>query len=143
MDRRTFLKLSALSGGALALGQLPWAEAQGQPIGIIVVLNAGDAQTGVAPSLNVIDPASYELLGTFPVAQPYSFPATRWDFGRDLLWGWGNSDNVVALRLSTGERVADLPTGSSQNYTEPTPDGRFVLVTARFADTVLQSRRRP
>jgi len=138
MDRRTFLKLSAFSGSALALGQLPWAEAQNEARKLIVVLNAGDAEAGIAPSFSILDPTSYELLGTFPVTQPYSFPATRWDFKRDLLWGWGGNDNLVATRLSTGEQIVDLPTGSSQNYTELTPDGRFVIVTARFADTYLK-----
>ncbi len=138
MDRRTFLKLSALSGGALTFGQLQWGVAQNEQRPLIVVVNAGDAQTGIAPSVSVIDPSTYEVLGDFSVAQPYSFPATRWDFKRDLLWGWGDADNVVAVRLSTGEQVVDLPTGSSQNYTELTPDGRFVIVTARFADRYLK-----
>ncbi len=138
MNRRTFLKLTALSGSALTLGQLPWAQAQSEHGKLIVVLNAGDSQAEVAPSLSVIDPFTYEQLGTFPVTQPYSFPATRWDFKRDLLWGWGGADNVVAVRLSTGEQVVDLPTGSSQNYTELTPDGRYVIITARFVDTYLK-----
>lgn len=138
MDRRTFLKRSALGGSALAFGHLQWSVARDEPRSLIVVANAGDAQTGTAPSLSLIDPATYEVLGEFPVAQPYSFPATRWDFRRDLLWGWGGADNLVAVRLSSGERVVDLPTGSSQNYTELTPDGRFVVVTARFADRYLK-----
>lgn len=143
MNRRTFLKLSALSGSALALEQLRWTEANTtkaprEARDLIVVMNAGDAQAGIAPSLSAIDPLSYAVLGTFPVAEGYSFPATRWDFRRDLLWGWGGNDNVIATRLSTGEQVVDLPTGSSQNYTELTPDGRFVIVTARFADKYLK-----
>jgi DNA-binding beta-propeller fold protein YncE len=138
MNRRTFLKLSALSGGALTFGHLQWGLAQNEQRPLIVVVNAGDIQAGVATSVSVIDPSTYEVLGDFSVAQPYSFPATRWDFQRDLLWGWGDADNVVAVRLSTGEQVVDLPTGSSQNYTELTPDGRFVIVTARFADTYLK-----
>jgi hypothetical protein len=138
VDRRTFLRLSALSGGALALRQLRRAEAQNEVRKLIVVLNGGDGQARLAPSLSVLDPASYELLGTFPMMQPYNFPATRWDFQRDLLWGWGKRDNVIAYRLSTGERVMDLHTGSSQNYTELTPDGRHVIVTARFADKYLR-----
>ena len=138
MDRRTFLKLSALSGSALTFGHLQWGLAQNEQRPLIVVVNAGDAQAGIAASVSLIDPSTYEVLGDFPVAQPYSFPATRWDFKRDLLWGWGNADNVVAIQLSSGEQVVDLPTGSSQNYTELTPDGRFVIVTARFADTYLK-----
>jgi DNA-binding beta-propeller fold protein YncE len=138
MNRRTFLKLSAFSGGALAFGQLQVGLAQSGRRALIVVANAGDAQAGVVPSVSIIDPSTYEVLGDFSVAQAYSFPATRWDFKRDLLWGWGDADNVVAIRLSSGEQVVDLPTHSSQNYTELTPDGRFVIVTARFADTYLK-----
>lgn len=138
MDRRTFLKLSALSGGALTFGQLQWGTAQNGRRALMIIANAGDAEAGTPPSVSVIDPATYEMLGEFSVTQTYNFPATRWDFKRDLLWGWGDAENVVALRLSTGERVVNLPTGSSQNYTELTPDGRFVIVTARFADTYLK-----
>jgi hypothetical protein len=138
MNRRTFLKASALGVGSLALSDLRWSSARGAARALIVVANAGDAQTGTAPSLSVVDPATYEVVGEFSVAQPYSFPATRWDFRRDLLWGWGDADNVIAVRLSSGERVVDLPTGSSENYTELTPDGRFVVVTARFADRYLK-----
>jgi hypothetical protein len=112
--------------------------AQNERRALIVVVNAGDARAVIAPSVSIIDPSSYEVLGDFSVAEPYNFPATRWDFRRDLLWGWGDANNVVAVRLSTGEQVVDLPTGSSQNYTELTPDGRFVIVTARYADTYLK-----
>jgi phosphodiesterase/alkaline phosphatase D-like protein len=68
MNRRTFLKLSALSGGALTLAQPLWGIARNEQRPLIVVVNAGDARAGVAASLSVIDPASYEVLGDFPVA---------------------------------------------------------------------------
>lgn len=87
MNRRTFLKTSALGAGTLTIGNLSWSFARQGTRSLIVVANAGDAQTGTAPSLSLIDAESYEVVGEFSVAQPYSFPATRWDFRRDLLWG--------------------------------------------------------
>ena len=135
MNRRTFLKLSAAGLSTAALARFPWGLAQGSAQNLIVVSNAGDG------TVSLIDPHGLEVLKTLPLAGAYSFPATRWDFERDLVWSGlpaGPNNAVLAYRLSTGERVLELPTGSSQNYTELTPDGRHLIVAARFVDTFLK-----
>lgn len=138
MNRRSFLKLSAAGTAALALGQWRFALAQNDLRNLIVVSNAGDGSAGVGPSVSLIDPDSLEVVATLPLAGSYSFPATRWDFERDLIWAGGPNDAVHAWRLSTGESVLEIPTGSGQNYTELTPDGRYLIVAARFVDKYLQ-----
>ncbi|MEX2541420.1 MAG: hypothetical protein WD314_06410 [Trueperaceae bacterium] len=139
MKRRTFLKLTAASGLAVALGQWRgFALAQGEARDLLVVSNAGDGSAGVAPSVSLIDPDNLTVLATVPLAGSYSFPATRWDFERDLIWAGGPNEAVHAWRLSTGESVLELPTGSGQNYTELAPDGNHLIVAARFADRFLK-----
>ena len=144
MNRRHFLKLSALSLGAAALSQLPWSLAQEEGLqDLIVVSNAGDdsVEGGSLPSISLIDPKSLKLLATLPLEGAYSFPATRWDFVRDLIWTGlpaGPNSAVNAFRLSTGEQVLEIPTSSDQNYTELTPDGLYLVVAARFADRYLK-----
>lgn len=133
VSRRTFLK-GAL-GGATLLALAPWryAAADGTARDLIVVSNNGER------SVTVIDPVDLEVLATLPLAGTFSFPATRWDATRDLIWsGFAESGAVDAFRLSSGERVAHVVTGSSQNYTELTPDGKAVLVSARFRDRLLK-----
>lgn len=134
MDRRTFLKLSATGAAAVAVGQLGLSFAQEGRRDLIVVSNAGGDD---GPSVSVIDPASLEVIATLPLAGSFALPATRWDFERDLIWT-GSGESVVAHGLSTGEQVAEIPTGSSQNYTEITPDGRWVIDAARFEDEYLK-----
>lgn len=138
MNRRSFLKASAAGAAALALGDWRTALAQAESQELIVVSNAGDARAGVGTSVSLIDPDSLKVLATLPLAGSYSFPATRWDFERDLIWSGGPNEAVHAWRLSTGESVVELPTGSSQNYSELTPDGRYLIVAARFSDRLLK-----
>lgn len=137
MNRRTFLKLSAAGLGALAFDQLGWSFAQEGSSDLIVVSNAGDADAGVAPTISLIDPVALSVLKTLPLPVSFAFPATRWNFERDVIWT-GLSDLVSAYRLSTGEQIAEIVTDSSQNYTELTPDGRFLIVAARFMDRFLK-----
>lgn len=144
MDRRTFLKLSLATGALAGLDRLDLAFAQDDPSGgsaraLIAVSNAGGGTDG--PSVSLIDPARRAVLATLPLAGAFSFPATRWAFERDLIWSGlpaGPNDAVRAFRLATGEEVVTFPTGSSQNYTEISRDGRYVLVAARFEDTFYQ-----
>jgi len=134
LSRRSFLE--GVVGGAALLALGPWrfASAQGaSPRDLIVVSNNG------GPSVTLIDPASLEALATLPLAGAFSFPATRWDPERDLIWsGFAESGSVDAFRLSTGRRVAHVATGSKQNYTELTPDGAALLVAARDRDRLLR-----
>jgi hypothetical protein len=135
MNRRNFLKLSAASLGAAALGRLGIGFAQAEARDLIVVSNAGG--DGVDPSVSLIDPAGLEVLRALPFTGSYSFPANRWDFERDIIWSGlpaGPNNAVFAFRLSSGETLVELPTGSSQNYSELTPDGRYTIVAARFLD---------
>lgn len=70
-----------------------------------------------------------------PFPGAFSFPATRWDPARDLVWsGFAEPGAVVAYSLSSGARVARVATGSGQNYCELTPDGSALLVAARSAN---------
>lgn len=139
LSRRSFLK-SAVGGAALlALGPWRFANAQGAaPRDLIVVSNNGGS------SITLIDPASLEVLATFPLAGAFSFPATRWDPERDLIWsGFAEGGSVDAFRLSSGLRVAHVATGSAQNYTELTPDGAALLVAARARDRLLRVDAEP
>ncbi len=131
LDRRAFLKLAALS--ALARYAPGFAANPGRDL--VVVSNAGGGG-----SVSLIDPGTLRLLKTLPL-EPFAFPATRWHFTRDLIWSGlpaGPNNAVRAFQLSSGARVLEVPTGSSQNYTELTPDGRFVIVAARFVDRFLK-----
>ncbi len=138
-SRRTFLKGAVGSAALLALGSWRFATAQGAPKrDLIVVSNNGGA------SVTLIDPASLEVLATLPLAGAFSFPATRWDPERDLIWsGFAESGSVDAFQLSSGRRVAHVATGSSQNYTELTPDGAALLVAARDRDRLLRVDAEP
>ncbi|UCH27435.1 MAG: hypothetical protein JSV66_07310 [Trueperaceae bacterium] len=123
MRRRTFLKLSVTALGAAALGQLRWGLANQTSQELIIVSNAGDANAGVLPSVSLIEPNNLQVVATLALPSSYSFPATRWDFERDVIWTGlpaGPNNAVNAFRLSTGEQIAEVPTGSSQNYTELT-----------------------
>jgi len=132
VNRRTFLKLSAASAAAAALGQFRFAYAQQGIRDLIVVSNGGDE------TVSLVDPVRLEVLTTVPLAGTFTLPATRWDVARDLIWTSGPEESLVAYRLSTGEQALRLATGSSQNYSEVTPDGRHVIDAARFADRYLK-----
>lgn len=140
IDRRSFLKWSAAGLMTLAVSQWGWVVAEGERRDLIVVSNAGDAKAGEAPSVSVIDPGSLEVLATLPMVDYFSFPATRWDPARDVIWSGlpaGPHDAVLAFELSSGKQIAEIPTGSKQNYTELTPSGDRLIVAARFQDRYL------
>ncbi len=129
VSRRRFLK-GALGGAALlALGSWRLGLADGSgPRDLIVVSSHG----GGRPGVTLVDPDTLAVLASLSLAGAYSFPATRWDNQRDLIWsGFAEPGAVNAFRLSTGERVARVSTGSQQNYTEVSPDGHTLVVAAR------------
>ncbi|MDZ7802235.1 MAG: beta-propeller fold lactonase family protein [Trueperaceae bacterium] len=138
MNRREFLKVSAAGVALASVGPLGhvWAQGQDGRRDLIVVSNGGDADT--EPSVSLIDPETLQVLATLPLADGFSLPATRWHFARDEIWTGGPNDAVSVYRLSSGGKVTELVTGSSQNYTEITPDGRFVIDAARFEDRYLK-----
>ena len=131
--RRTFVKLAGLGMGAAALA--PYTQALAAAGRLIVISNGGDSDAGIGASMTLIDPETLDVLVTLPAPGSLSFPAARWDFARDIIWG-GTRDKVVGYSLSTGEEVATVPTESGQNYTELTPDGRFLINAARFTDKI-------
>ncbi|MBT3396210.1 MAG: hypothetical protein HOH89_01770 [Alphaproteobacteria bacterium] len=100
---------------------------------MVVISNGGDSDAGIGASMTLIDPETLDVLVTLPAPGSLTFPAARWDYTRDIIWG-GTREKVVGYSLSTGEEVATVATESSQNYTELTPDGRFVINAARFSD---------
>jgi YVTN family beta-propeller protein len=140
VSRRAFLRTAV--GGALVLALAPWRLAAGASGGardLVVVSNHGGGGSHGGPSVTLIDPGTLDVLATVPLAGAFSFPATRWDPKRDLIWsGFAEAGAVDAFRLSTGKRVAHVPTESNQNYTELTPDGSAVVVAARFRDRLLK-----
>jgi DNA-binding beta-propeller fold protein YncE len=139
MNRRRFLELAAMGIGTLVLGRYGAAVAEGEARDLVVVSNAG--ADGVGPSVSIIDPLRLEVLATLPLPGSYSFPANRWRFDRDVIWSGvpGGPDGAVfAYGLATGETLLEIPTGSSQNYTELTPDGRHLIVAARFEHQYLK-----
>ncbi len=141
LNRRDFLKWSALGLSAAALGQLQLGFAQGEARELIVVSNAGNPDEGIDATVSLIDPRTLGVLQTLPLAGAFSFPANRWHFGRDVIWSGlpaGPNNAVLGFRLSTGELEVEVGTGSTQNYTELTPDGRYLIVAARFEDRYLK-----
>jgi len=140
LSRRSFLKGSLGGAAVLALGPWRLASAEGGSArDLIIVSNHGKSGGNGGPSVTLVDPDSLAVLATVPLAGGYSFPATRWDNARDLIWsGFAEPGAVCAFRLSTGERVARVHTGSNQNYTEVTPDGSAVVVAARFQSRYLK-----
>jgi hypothetical protein len=119
---------------ATALAPITNAFAQARSDRLVVTSNAGDADTPA--SLTLIHPDSLEVLLTLPAPAAFSFPATRWAFKRDVIWG-GTGTTVAGYSLDGGDAVASIETGSKQNYTELTPDGRYVVNAARYADKVM------
>lgn len=140
VSRRDVLRAGL--GGAALLALAPWwraSAAGGGARDLIVVSNHGRSGADGGPSATLVDPDSLAVLATVPLAGAYSFPATRWHNVRDLIWsGFAEAGAVSAYRLSSGRRVAHVPTGSSQNYTEVTPDGSAVVAAARFGSRYLK-----
>ena len=131
--RRSFVKLAGLGLGATVLATFHQALAA---VGrLIVVSSSGDSAENIGPSMSLIDPESLEVVVTLPAPGSFSFPASRWNFTRDILWG-GTTEKVAGYSLATGEEVAVVPTESRQNYTELTPDGRYLINAARFTDKI-------
>ena len=74
---------------------------------------------------------------TLEAPASFSFPATRWAFKCDVLWG-GYRGYAAGFSLETGEKVAEVATDSNQNYTELTPDGTHLIVAARYIHKILK-----
>ena len=136
LTRRQFLR--RLGAGALlgtgfaflAPRRTAWGhEAEGEEHDLLFVVNNGDE------SVTVIDTQTDEVLKTYFVGTTASFPANkRFKRGSLLLTGLhaDNDPAVHVVDLHQGELVARIETGSTQNYIETTPDGKYAIVAARF-----------
>jgi DNA-binding beta-propeller fold protein YncE len=133
--RRQILQWTGAGAGAVAFGSLGSVFAATAADRMIVVSNGGG--TGVPPSMTLLDPDTLDVLVTLSAPGAFSFPATRWAFSRDIVWG-GYQEKIAGFSLATGAQVAAAETKSNQNYTEVTPDGRFVLSAARLVDKVFK-----
>jgi len=138
--RRSFVKLAGLGMGATMMA--PYHQALAAAGRMVVISNGGDSDAGIGASMTLIDPETLDVLVTLSAPGSLTFPASRWDYTRDIIWG-GTREKVVGYSLTTGEEVATVPTESRQNYTELTPDGRFLLNAARFTATLHKIDARP
>jgi DNA-binding beta-propeller fold protein YncE len=139
-NRREFLHGMGGAASVVALGSIGSAFAAVGADRLIVVTNGGGQ--GIPPSMSLIDPDTLEVLLTVSAAASFSLPATRWAYARDIIWG-GTGQKISGISLATGAEVAAVETASKQNYTELTPDGRFVLSAARFEDKLYKVDARP
>ncbi len=146
LTRRQFLRrvgAGALLGTSWALlasrkdafGSAHEAGAEAEERDLLFVVNNGDE------SVTVIDTQTDEVLKTYFVGTTASFPANkRYERGSLLLTGLhvDNDPAVHIVDLRREELVARIETGSTQNYIETTPDGRYAIVAARFTDEFLK-----
>lgn len=135
--RRQFVQSAGLGVGTTALMPLRSVFAQVGVPHLVAVSNGGDSVANVPATISLIDPDRLEVALTMEApGGSFAFPATRWNYARDVLWG-GQRNRIAGFSLETGEEVAALETGSRQNYTELTPGGDL-LVAARFTDKILK-----
>ncbi|MFB6273942.1 MAG: twin-arginine translocation signal domain-containing protein [Salinibacter sp.] len=145
ITRRGFLKRTgAVLGTSVALGPLIQLRGSGQetnePRELMFVVNNGDG------SVTAIDTTTDEVVKTFEVGTTASFPSNKhFDQGPIIATGLHTDDakTVHIVDLSTGEVPHIIETGSSQNYTELTPDGNYILASARFDDALLKIGANP
>ncbi len=148
LTRRAFLKATGALAGAGAFGPLlstvrGLAQAQdeeGEERDLLFVINNGDG------SVTVIDTQTDEIVKTVFVGTTASFPANKRYERGSLLFTGLHTDREPAVHivdLQSAQIVKRVETGSWQNYTETTPDGRFLVVAARFVDEFLKIDVRP
>jgi len=101
--------------------------ATGEPT--VFVFNTGDG------TVSVVDPASDEVVATRSIGMTSSFPSNQYSPGLTDSPGdplWLNVDRGVrALSVGSLSEVASVETGSGANWLEQTPDGRYLVVSAR------------
>lgn len=145
ITRRGFLKRTgAALGASVAFGPLiplqGWSQETDEPRELMFVINNGDG------SVTVIDTTTDEVAKTFAVGTTASFPSNKhYDEGPIVATGLHTDDaeTVHIVNLATGEVPHAIETGSSQNYTELTPDGNWILAGARFDDALLKIGANP
>ncbi|RJX50197.1 hypothetical protein DP106_06360 [Halonotius pteroides] len=95
----------------------------------VFVFNTGDG------TVSLIDPASNEVVGSGAIGLSSSFPSNQYtpdltDGSEGVLW-LNVEHGVGALTAGTLDEVAHVDTGSSANWQEQTPDGDYLVVSAR------------
>ncbi|WP_254862232.1 hypothetical protein [Halovivax gelatinilyticus] len=95
----------------------------------VVVFNTGDG------SVTVIDVETDEAIATVPIGLTASFPSNQFsprlvETADDLLW-CNVDDGVRAVSIGSLEPATGLETGSGANWQELTPDGTYLVVSAR------------
>jgi len=135
LTRRGFLKgVGALVGAGLLWRDLTLGQ-EGEERDLLFIINNGDA------SVSVIDTQTDEVLKTFFVGTTAVFPANKqYKRGNFLITGThlDKEPAVHIVDLQRGELVKKITTGSAKNYTETTPDGKYVIVAARLVDRFLK-----
>ena len=141
VSRRSLLAGSAAVGATVTAGCLGDDEGgngdgnggDGDPAVVeaptVFVSNTGDG------SVTIIDAEAQEVVETRALGVATSFPSNQYtpeltDAAGDPLWV-NAGDGVRALAAGTLAELARRGTGSGANWQEQTPDGQYLLVSAR------------
>ncbi len=129
--RRRLLAGSTVAGAAATAGCLGGGDggSNAERAPAVVVFNTGDK------TVSLIDPDADELLRTVHLGATSSFPSNQYAPALttdpdDHLW-LNVDDGVQAVAVGDLSTAATVETGSGFNWQELTPDGRYVLVSAR------------
>ena len=95
----------------------------------VFVFNTGDG------TVSLIDPAEDSVVGTRDIGRSSSFPSNQFtptltDQVTDSLW-LNVGQGVQALEVDSLSETSRTETGSGANWLEQTPDGAYVIVSAR------------
>jgi len=95
----------------------------------VFVFNTGDG------TVSLIDPAEESVVGTRDIGRSSSFPSNQFTPGltdqvTDSLW-LNVGQGVQALEVDSLSETSRIETGSGANWLEQTPDGAYVIVSAR------------
>ena len=132
--RRQLLQWTGGGLGAAMFAPFRMAFAISEPDRVLAVSCLGG---NAGPMLTLVHAETLQVLATLPSQVALAYPASRWAFGRDLVWG-GIPGRVVGINAATGTIGFAADTRSNLNQTELTPDGRFVLCAAAGTDKVLK-----
>lgn len=128
--RRNLLASSAVAGLAVTAGCLgDDSGSVAEESETVFVFNTGDG------TVSLIDVETAEVVRTDPIGLTSSFPSNQYtpgltDSEGDTLW-LDVDQGVRAVAVDTFEEQARIATGSGANWQEQTPDGTFLLVSAR------------
>ena len=138
ISRRTILAGSAAAGTAATAGCLGDGGTDNEETepgqafvdrATVYVFNTGDG------TVSVIDSETDSVVGTRSIGMTSSFPSNQFtpqliEEPSDSLW-LNVDDGVRAVEVGTFEQQRHVETGSGANWQEQTPDGEYVVVSAR------------